>query len=34
MKLPFLYLLVSVIAILAHLGARKIAASETEKTPV
>jgi hypothetical protein len=34
MKLYFLYLLVSAIAILAHLGARKAAQAETEQTPV
>jgi hypothetical protein len=34
MKLYFLYLLVSAIAILAHLGARKTAQAETEENPV
>jgi len=34
MKLSFLYLLVSAIAILAHLGARKDAATESEQAPV
>ena len=33
MKLSFLYLLISAIALLAHLGARKSAAAEAEKTP-
>jgi hypothetical protein len=33
MKLSFLYLLISAIALLAHLGARKNAAAEAEKTP-
>ena len=31
MKLYFLYLLIATIALLAHLGARRNAASETEK---
>ena len=34
MKLSFLYLLISAIALLAHLGARKNAATESEKAPV
>ena len=34
MKLYFLYLLVSAIAIMAHLGARKTAQAEAEETIV
>ena len=34
MKLYFLYLLIASIAMLAHLGARKRAETETEKAPV
>jgi hypothetical protein len=34
MKLYFLYLLVSAIAILAHLGARQNAKAEAQKTPL
>jgi len=34
MKLYFLYLLIASIAMLAHLGARKQAETETEKAPV
>jgi hypothetical protein len=34
MKLYLLYLLITAIAVLAHLGARKTAASETDKAAV
>ena len=34
MKLYFLYLLVSAIAILAHLGARQNAETDAQKTPL
>ena len=34
MKLYFLYLLITAIAVMAHVGARKSAATETEKLPV
>jgi hypothetical protein len=34
MKLYFLYLLVSAIAILAHLGARQNAEADAQKTPI
>jgi hypothetical protein len=34
MKLSFLYLLISSIALLAHFGARKNAATESEQAPV
>ena len=34
MKLYFLYLLISAIAILAHLGARQNAKAEAQKTPL
>lgn len=34
MKLYFLYLLIATIAMLAHLGARKTAETESDKAPV
>jgi hypothetical protein len=34
MKLYFLYVLIAAIAVMAHVGARKSAATETDKVPV
>ena len=34
MKLYFLYVLIAAIAVMAHVGARKNAATDTDKIPV